>query len=159
MTKSFYELEAETLQGKPLKMSKFEGKTILVVNTATKCGLAPQFEGLEKLYQEYKDQGLVVLGFPSNQFANQEPGDAKNIEETCKINFGVTFPIMNKIEVNGSNAHPVFKYLKNRLGGTLGSRIKWNFTKFLVDKNGQPVKRFAPTTTPEKIAKDIKAIL
>lgn len=159
MNTSFYDFEAHTLQGKPVKMSDFNGKTVLVVNTATKCGLAPQFDGLEKLYQTYKDKDFVVLGFPSNQFANQEPGDAQNIEETCKINFGVTFPLFEKIDVNGKNAHPIFKYLKKQLGGIFGSRIKWNFTKFLIDKNGKPVKRFAPTTKPEKIEKYLQTQL
>tara|TARA_B100001245_G_scaffold225202_1_gene199635 strand:- start:117 stop:620 length:504 start_codon:yes stop_codon:yes gene_type:complete len=159
MKTSFYDLEAETLQGKKVKMSDYEGKSILVVNTATKCGLAPQFDGLEKLYQTYKDKNFVVLGFPSNQFANQEPGDAKNIEETCRINFGVTFPMFGKIDVNGSNTHPIFKYLKSQLGGIFGSRIKWNFTKFFIDKNGKPVKRFAPTTKPEKIESFLKTQL
>lgn len=148
---SFYDFEAKTLQGKEVKMEDYKGKTVLVVNTATKCGLAPQFDGLEELYQKYKNQDFVVLGFPSNQFANQEPGDAESIEQGCRINYGVTFPIFEKINVNGKDAHPIFKYLKKELSGFLGGKIKWNFTKFLIDKNGQPVKRFAPTTKPDKI--------
>lgn len=123
----------------------------MVVNTASKCGLTPQYEGLEKLYQKYKDQDLVILGFPSNQFANQEPGDEKAISEVCEINYGVSFPMFAKIDVNGDNAHPLYKYLKSKLGGIFGSRIKWNFTKFLVDANGKPIKRFAPITKPEAI--------
>jgi glutathione peroxidase len=113
--------------------------------------LTPQFEGLEKLYEKHKDKGFVVLGFPCNQFANQEPGDEKSISEGCMINYGVTFPMFSKIEVNGENAHPMYKYLKKELKGTLSSRIKWNFTKFLIDTEGKPVKRFSPSTTPEKI--------
>lgn len=153
MNAPFYHFEANSLSGKPVSMSEFEGKTVLVVNTASKCGLTPQFEGLEALYQKYKDKGLVVLGFPSNQFANQEPGDADSISEVCHMNYGVSFPMFDKIDVNGSNAHPIFKYLKNELGGIFGSKVKWNFTKFLVDANGKPVKRFAPTTKPEAIDK------
>lgn len=153
MNAPFYHFEANSLSGKPVSMGEFEGKTVLVVNTASKCGLTPQFEGLEALYQKYKDKGLVVLGFPSNQFANQEPGDADSISEVCHMNYGVSFPMFDKIDVNGSNAHPIFKYLKNELGGIFGSKVKWNFTKFLVDANGKPVKRFAPTTKPEAIDK------
>ncbi len=134
-------------------MDTFEGKMVLVVNTASKCGLTPQFEGLEALYQKYNDKGLVIFGFPCNQFANQEPGDEKSISEGCLINYGVTFPMFAKIDVNGETAHPLYKYLKNELGGWFGSKIKWNFTKFLIDKNGKPIKRFSPTTTPEKIEK------
>lgn len=151
MSKAFYNLEATSLQGQNVKMSDYEGKAILVVNTASQCGLTPQFEGLENLYKKYKDEGLVILGFPCNQFANQEPGDKDSIEQGCMINYGVTFPMMEKIEVNGKDTHPVFRYLKGELGGLLGSRIKWNFTKFLIDPSGEPVKRFAPTTKPEKI--------
>ncbi|MDW7691443.1 glutathione peroxidase [Flammeovirgaceae bacterium SG7u.111] len=147
----FYDFEASDLRGSNVKMSDFEGKTVLVVNTASKCGLTPQFDGLEKLYQKYKDKGFVVLGFPSNQFANQEPGDADSIEQGCRINYGVTFPMFAKVDVNGKNAHPIYKYLKSKQKGTLVSRIKWNFTKFLIDKNGEPIKRFAPTDKPEKI--------
>ncbi len=147
----FYELKAITLQGKELDMSQFKGKKVLVVNTASKCGFTPQYDGLEKLHQKYKDKGLVVLGFPCNQFGNQEPGDEKSIAEGCLVNYGVTFPMFSKIEVNGENAHPIFKYLKSELKGTFGDNIKWNFTKFLIDENGQPVKRFSPITKPEKI--------
>ncbi|KAB7731175.1 glutathione peroxidase [Rudanella paleaurantiibacter] len=147
----FYGLTAQTLQGKPVSMEAFAGKTLLIVNTASKCGLAPQLEGLENLYQKYKDKGLVILGFPCNQFGNQEPGSEKSITEGCLINYGVTFPMFSKVDVNGANTHPVFRFLKNRLTGWFGSRIKWNFTKFLVDKEGNPVRRFAPITSPDKL--------
>jgi glutathione peroxidase len=155
----FYTLSANNTQGKPIPMSEYQGKVVLVVNTATKCGLAPQFDGLEHLYQAYKDKGLVVLGFPSNQFANQEPETNENMVVTCKVNFGVTFPLFAKIDVNGPHTHPVFAYLKRKLGGFFGRRIKWNFTKFLVDKDGHPIKRFAPTTRPEKIEPYIQQLL
>lgn len=131
-------------------MDTYRGKSVLVVNTASKCGLTGQFEGLEKLYQAYKDKGLVVLGFPCNQFGSQEPGDEASISECCILNYGVTFQMFSKIEVNGKNAHPMFKYLKQEQRGILGSKIKWNFTKFLIDSDGKPVKRFSPTTKPEK---------
>ena len=156
---NFYDLEAKTLQGETISMNSFKGKTVLVVNTASKCGLTPQYEGLEALYEKYKDNGLEILGFPCNQFGNQEPGSADAIEKFCQMNYGVHFKMFDKIEVNGSNTHPVFKYLKKQLGGTLGSRIKWNFTKFLIDKNGQPVKRFSPLTKPEHLTKEIEKIL
>lgn len=159
MNEQFYQFEAKSLQGKDIKMEAFKGKTVLVVNTASKCGLTPQFEGLEKLYQDYKDKGLVILGFPCNQFANQEPGDEKSISEGCMINYGVSFPMFSKIDVNGDTAHPMYKYLKKELGGTFGSNIKWNFTKFLIDTEGNPVKRFAPTTKPEKIEKYLEKVL
>lgn len=155
----FYDLEAKLLNGQTKSMADYAGKTVMVVNTASKCGLTPQYEGLENLYQKYKDDGLVILGFPCNQFGNQEPGDASDIEEFCQVNYGVSFPIFEKIEVNGRNTHPVFKYLKSKLGGLLGSSIKWNFTKFVVDKNGKPVKRFAPTTKPEAMEHYIKKML
>jgi glutathione peroxidase len=151
MENKFYQFSAKSLQGKEISMEIYRGKTILVVNTASKCGLTPQFEGLEALYQKYKDKGLVVLGFPCNQFANQEPGDEKSISDGCMINYGVTFPMFSKIDVNGDQAHPLYKYLKKELSGLFGGKIKWNFTKFLIDANGNPVKRFAPVTKPEKI--------
>ncbi len=159
MNNHFYQFEAKTLQGKPVSMDAYKGKTVLVVNTASKCGLTPQFEGLEKLYKDYQDQGLVILGFPCNQFANQEPGDEKSIEEGCLINYGVTFPMFSKIDVNGANAHPLYKFLKKKLGAFPTSKIKWNFTKFLINAEGEPVKRFAPTTTPEKIDQYLKKML
>ena len=159
MANEFYQLEANTPQGKPAPMSAYKGKVILVVNTATQCGLTPQFDGLEKLYQGYKDKGLVVLGFPCNQFGSQEPLSNDTMEQTCKLNYGVSFPLFEKTDVNGPHTNPVFKYLKSKLGGFFGSRIKWNFTKFLVDANGKPVKRFSPVTKPEAIEADIKKLL
>ncbi len=159
MDTAFYDLEANSLQGKPVKMDDYKGKVVMVVNTASKCGFTPQYEGLEKLYNKYKDDGLVILGFPCNQFGAQEPGGANDIQEFCQVNYGVSFPIMEKIDVNGDNASPVFKYLKSELGGFLGSRIKWNFTKFVIDKNGKPVERFAPITKPESIEPMIKKLL
>lgn len=159
MEKQFYQYTAKSLQGKEISMETYKGKTVLVVNTASKCGLTPQFEGLEALYQKYKDKGLVILGFPCNQFANQEPGDEKSISEGCLLNYGVTFPMFSKIDVNGPNAHPIYKYLKRELGSIFGGRIKWNFTKFLIDSNGNPVKRFSPTTEPAEIDKYLQKIL
>src|SRR5690554_1777858 len=142
MENNFYQFKALSLQNNLVEMEEYKGKVILVVNTASKCGLTPQYEGLEELYRTYQDKGLVILGFPCNQFGNQEPGDAASITETCQINYGVSFPMFAKIEVNGENAHPIYKYLKQELRGTFGSSIKWNFTKFLIDSDGQPVKRF-----------------
>ncbi|WP_345371262.1 glutathione peroxidase [Algivirga pacifica] len=159
MSAPFYQFSAKSLQGKDVSMEEFKGKVVLVVNTASKCGLTPQYEGLEALYEKYKDEGLVILGFPCNQFANQEPGDAKSIQEGCLLNYGVTFPIFEKIEVNGSGTHPIFKYLKDNLSGFLMKRIKWNFTKFMLDKNGQPYKRFSPTTKPEDLEKYVVELL
>lgn len=132
-------------------MSQFEGKTVLVVNTASKCGLTPQFQGLETLYRKYRAQGLVILGFPCNQFASQDPWNEKDIAEFCQVNYGESFPMFAKVDVNGPNAHPMFKFLKKELPGLLGGKIKRNFTKFLIDAKGKPVKRFAPSTKPEKI--------
>jgi glutathione peroxidase len=159
MEDNFYQFTARSLQGKDISMDTYKGKVVLVVNTASKCGLTPQYEGLENLYEKYKDQGLVILGFPCNQFGNQEPGTEKEISEGCLINYGVSFPMFSKIEVNGENAHPIYKYLKNRLPGFFGKNIKWNFTKFLIDRNGKPVKRFSPTTIPEKLVNDIEKYL
>lgn len=159
MKKSFYQFTAKSLHGKEISMDEYRGKAVVVVNTASKCGLTPQYEGLEALYKKYKDDGLVILGFPSNQFANQEPGDEKSIAEGCLVNYGVTFPMFSKVDVNGETAHPIFRYLKGELGSILGSKIKWNFTKFLIDRNGKPVKRFAPTTKPEKMEESIKKVL
>lgn len=159
MDSEFYNLSANTPSGEKIRMSDYKGKAVLVVNTATQCGLTPQFNGLEELHQKYKDEGLAILGFPCNQFAGQEPLENKEMEETCKLNHGVTFQLTEKVDVNGKNTTPVFKYLKNELGGLLGSRIKWNFTKFLVTPDGKPFKRYAPTTTPDKIEADIKTLL
>lgn len=155
----FYQLTAATASGRVIPFSEFEGNVVLVVNTATKCGFTPQFDGLEKLYLQYKDQGLVVLGFPCDQFGHQNPDSDDDIETVCKVNHGVTFPLMKKSDVNGSNTNPVFQFLKKERTGTFGSRIKWNFTKFLIDRNGKPVKRFAPFTKPEKMEEDIKNVI
>lgn len=157
--KSFYDFDARTLAGKTMSMADTKGKVVLVVNTASKCGFTPQYAGLETLYEKYKDKGLVIIGFPCNQFGEQEPGGSGEIQEFCQVNYGVTFPIMSKVDVNGDNADPIFKYLKSQLGSILGSRIKWNFTKFLLDRNGKPVERFSPLTTPEKIEPAIKKLL
>ncbi len=160
MKQTFYDFSAISLQGKEIDMDEYKGKVVLVVNTASKCGLTPQYEGLEKLYKDYKDKGLVILGFPCNQFAGQEPGDEKSISEGCLINYGVSFPMFSKIEVNGANTHPIYKYLKSELkGGLLGSSIKWNFAKFIIDKEGKPYKRYAPTTSPENLREDIEELL
>ena len=159
MTGEFYQLSANTPQGRPVNMSDYRGKVVLVVNPATECGLTPQFAGLERLYQQYKDAGLVVLGFPCNQFGHQEPLANDVMEQTCKLNHGVTFPLFEKIEVNGPHTHPVFRYLKKRLGAFFGRRIKWNFTKFLIDADGVPVRRYSPVTKPEAIEPKIKELL
>lgn len=160
VNKDFYALSAQTPSGKTIAMQDYQGKVVLIVNTATKCGLSPQLEGLEKLYQKYSAQGLVVLGFPCAQFLNQEPETNATVEEACKLNFGVTFPLSKKIEVNGKNTHEVFHYLKRKLrGGIMGSGIKWNFTKFLITAEGKPFKRYAPTVKPEAMEKDIVKLL
>jgi glutathione peroxidase len=156
MENEIYKFTATTLQGKEVSMSEFKGKKILVVNTASKCGFTPQLEGLEELNKKYGPDELVILGFPCNQFGNQEPGDEQSIAEGCIINYGVTFPMFSKVDVNGEKAHPMFKYLKSKLRGWFGSRIKWNFTKFLLDENGNPVKRFSPITKPEEIDRFIQ---
>lgn len=155
----FYNLEAKTPSGETISMSDFKDKAVLIVNTATKCGFTPQLKGLEKLHQSYSSEGLVVIGFPCNQFGSQEPETNETIEEVCKVNHGVSFQLTEKVEVNGENEHPVFAYLKNELGGFLGDKIKWNFTKFLISKEGTPIKRYASITTPAKIEKDVKVAL
>ncbi|MBK0090146.1 MULTISPECIES: glutathione peroxidase [Erwiniaceae] len=155
----FYQLTATSLSGQLISMADYAGKLVLVVNTASHCGFTPQYTGLEALYKKYAAQGLMVLGFPCNQFGKQEPGDADAISQTCHINYGVSFPMFEKIEVNGAAAHPVFSYLKSELPGVLGGRIKWNFTKFLIGRDGNPIKRFAPFTTPEKMESIIMAEL
>ena len=156
----FYQLSVNTPQGEAINMADYKGKAILIVNTATKCGLAPQFDGLEALHQQYKEEGLVVLGFPCNQFAGQEPETNETVVESCRINFGVTFQLTEKVKVNGSDTHPIWVHLKDELGGgLLGKKIKWNFTKFLVGPDGKAYKRYAPTTKPKKIEKDIKKVL
>lgn len=156
---AFYQLTATSLHGQLTSMADYAGNLILVVNTASHCGFTPQYAGLEALYKKYAAQGLVVLGFPCNQFGKQEPGDAEAIAQTCQINYGVSFPMFEKVEVNGVATHPIFRYLKAELPGVLGGRIKWNFTKFLIGRDGKPLKRFAPVTTPEKIESAILAVL
>jgi glutathione peroxidase len=153
------DFSATTLDGHEQDLAAYQGKVVLVVNTASQCGLTPQFTGLESLYEKYVDQGLVVLGFPCNQFAGQEPGTAEEIGEFCQRNYGVSFPMFDKIEVNGENTHPLYRWLRTEKGGVLGDAIKWNFTKFLVGRDGQVLKRYAPTTEPEKIAGDIEDAL
>ncbi len=156
---NFYDFQTKTSSGTPLSMDEYKGRVVLIVNTATECALTPQFEGLEKLHLDYGNTGLTVLGFPCNQFRNQEPLSNDEMAEACKVNHGVTFQLTEKVDVNGKNADPLFKFLKSKLGGILGSSIKWNFTKFLIDRNGEPVKRYAPTTKPEKIRVDIESLL
>ncbi|MBQ4812019.1 glutathione peroxidase [Pseudoalteromonas luteoviolacea] len=151
----FYEFTANTLQGAPYDFASLKGKVVLIVNTASKCGLTPQYEGLQQLHKELGDQGLEIIGFPCNQFGQQEPGSASEIQQGCLINYGVDFTMMEKIDVNGQQAHPIYKYLKSALPGLLTNNIKWNFTKFLIGKDGQPLHRYAPTTKPEKIKADI----
>jgi glutathione peroxidase len=155
----FHQLTATSLGGQLISMADYAGRLVLVVNTASHCGFTPQYAGLETLYKKYAAQGLVVLGFPCNQFGKQEPGGADEIARTCHINYGVSFPMFEKVKVNGTAAHPVFRYLKNELPGVLGGRIMWNFTKFLIGRNGQPLKRFAPISTPEKMEATILAAL
>ncbi|MBK0000678.1 glutathione peroxidase [Erwinia sp. S38] len=155
----FHQFSATSLQGQLIPMADYAGKLVLVVNTASRCGFTPQYAGLEALYKKYADQGLVVLGFPCNQFGKQEPGSADDITQTCHINYGVTFPMFEKVEVNGAAAHPLFRYLKEELPGVLGGRIKWNFTKFLIGRDGKPLKRFAPIATPEKMEDAIRVAL
>ncbi|EKR9382697.1 glutathione peroxidase [Raoultella ornithinolytica] len=156
---AFYELTANSLRGQHISMADYAGKLVLVVNTASHCGFTPQYAGLEALYKKYAAQGLVVLGFPCNQFGKQEPGGADEIARTCHINYGVSFPMFEKVEVNGAAAHPVFRFLKDELPGVLGGRIKWNFTKFLIGRDGKPLRRFATFVTPEKMETIIRAAL
>jgi len=160
MAENVYDFSCETATGKKQSLEDYRGKVLLVVNTASKCGFTPQFAGLEKLYGQFSDRGLVILGFPCNQFGKQDPGSNDEIVEFCQLNYGVSFPIFSKIDVNGSNADPLFRHLKKAAPGALGSQgIKWNFTKFLIDGEGNVVKRYAPTTKPEDIASDIESLL
>lgn len=155
-----YTVAVETIGGEQTDLSGHEGKVLLVVNTASKCGLTPQFEGLEALHQRFSAKGLQILGFPCNQFANQDPGTGDEIAAFCQINYGVTFPIFAKIKVNGPDTHPLFSQLKQAAPGLLGSKtIKWNFTKFLVDRDGTILRRYGPKTTPEEIAPDLEKML
>ena len=156
---NFYGLEAKKMNGQMVKMEQYKGNVVLVVNTASKCGLTPQFKELEELYQTYHSKGLEILGFPCNQFAKQDSGSNQEIQEFFQFNYGVTFNMFEKIEVNGAHAHPIYRYLKQEVKGLFGSEIKWNFTKFLIDRDGNVIKRYAPTVKPSKIANDIEKLL
>lgn len=157
---SIYDIEVQDIKGQSHAMSEFEGKVMLIVNTASKCGFTPQFEGLQQLHDALADQGLVVLGFPCNQFRNQDPADNDAISQFCSLNYGVDFPMMAKIDVNGPDAHPLYRFLKSEAKGLLGSeQVKWNFTKFLVDRKGRVINRYAPTTKPDAIRQDIEKLL
>ena len=159
MSENVYEFNFSQLDGEEVSLSKFKGKAILVVNTASFCGLTHHYTGLEKLYQEHKEKGLVIIGFPCNQFGKQEPGTSEEISEFCNLNYDITFPMSTKVDVNGKNAHPLFKYLKSELKGTLTNNVKWNFTKFLIDRDGMPFKRFSSTVEPEDISASIDEVL
>jgi glutathione peroxidase len=156
---SVYQFSATTIKGETRPLSDFEGKVLLIVNTASKCGFTPQYKELQALYDNYRERGFEVLGFPCNQFLNQEPGSEEEIAAFCQVNYGVTFPMFSKVEVNGPNAHPLFRYLTKSAPGILGGAVKWNFTKFLVNKRGEVIKRYAPTTSPASIATDIERLL
>jgi glutathione peroxidase len=157
---SIYQFTVNSLAGEPVSLERYKGKVVLVVNTASKCGLTPQYEGLEALYKEMKDEGLEILGFPCNQFGKQEPGSSEEIASFCLKNYGVSFPMFEKVDVNGDTAHPLYKFLRTEALGLLGSEaIKWNFTKFLVDKEGRVVERYAPTTPPDKLKNQIRKLL
>lgn len=157
---SVYDFETESINGSKKSLADYKGQVLLVVNTASKCGFTPQFEGLENLYKKYKDKGLTILGFPCNQFGKQDPGSNGEIQEFCQLNYGVSFPMHAKVDVNGDDTHPLFQHLKAAAPGIMGSqKIKWNFTKFLIDRDGKVVERFAPATAPEKIEEKIKTML
>ncbi|MFJ7975375.1 glutathione peroxidase [Peribacillus sp. JNUCC 23] len=157
---SIYQFDVKKINGEYISMGEFEGKVVIIVNTASKCGFAPQYDELQALYEQYQDDGLVILGFPCNQFLSQEPGDNLQIDSYCKLNHGITFPMFAKIDVNGKNAHPMFQYLTEHAPGMLGSKgIKWNFTKFLLDRNGNIISRYAPQTKPMVLEDEIKTLL
>jgi len=156
---SIYDFTAKSLAGEEVPLQRFEGQVLLIVNTASACGFTPQYKGLEALQKTFASRGFSVLGFPCNQFGRQEPGDAAQIQKFCATNYAVSFPLFDKIDVNGGNAHPLYQYLRSEKSGLLGSSIKWNFTKFLVDRSGKVVARHAPTTTPEALTKEIEALL
>lgn len=156
---SVHEFSAKTLRGEEKSLADYDGKVLLIVNTASKCGLTPQYEGLQQLYNEIGNDKFEILGFPCNQFAGQEPGDEEDIASFCSANYGVTFPMFSKVDVNGENAHPLFKFLTKEQKGLLTEGVKWNFTKFLVDQNGKVIDRFAPQTEPAKIKKDIEELI
>ena len=151
MNEEFYQFNYNQIDGEEISLGKFKGKVVLIVNTASYCGLTYHYSGLENLYNEYKDQGLIIIGFPCNQFGKQEPGTSEEIQDFCDNNYNISFSLSEKIEVNGNSAHPLYKYLKNELKGKLNDSIKWNFTKFLIDRNGVPFKRFSSTVVPEDI--------
>lgn len=160
MSQSVYDFSCKTPGGEDRSLADYQGKVLLIVNTASKCGFTPQFAGLEEIYEKYKDQGLEILGFPCNQFGKQDPGSNDEITEFCQLNYGVSFPMFGKIEVNGSSADPLYKHLKSEARGALGTQgIKWNFTKFLVNSEGEVVRRFAPATKPSQIESELKALL
>ncbi|SFJ45236.1 glutathione peroxidase [Thermoflavimicrobium dichotomicum] len=156
---SIYSFRAKTMTGEEKSLSDYQGKVVLIVNTASKCGFTPQYKELQELYQKYQDQGFVVLAFPSDQFMNQEFADDQEIQQFCQVNFGITFPLFSKVKVKGKDAHPLFQYLTQQAPGVLTKSIKWNFTKFLINKEGQVVKRYSPATKPTEIEKDIVALL
>lgn len=156
---TIYDFKALTSNGKELDLKQFKGKVLLIVNTASKCGFTPQFAGLEELHKKYKDKGLVILGFPCNQFAQQDPGSDEEISNFCQVNYGVTFQMMKKIDVNGPNESPIYKFLKEKTKNILGEDIKWNFTKFLISSDGSRIKRYAPIVKPERMEKDIEELL
>lgn len=160
MTESVFDFQATSIRGEPAELASQRGKVLLIVNTASECGFTPQFKGLEQLWQDYGPKGLVIIGFPSNEFGGQDPGSNDQIASFCELNYGVSFPMMAKIKVNGSDAHPLWKFLKSEKPGFLGTEaIKWNFTKFLVGRDGQVIKRYAPNDAPEKLRGDIEAAL
>ncbi|WP_088328434.1 glutathione peroxidase [Lacimicrobium sp. SS2-24] len=160
MTESLYDFEVEKIDGKVQSLNDYKGKVLLIVNTASKCGFTPQYEGLEELYKAFHDKGLEILAFPCNQFGNQEPGSAEEIQEFCNLTYRTTFPLFKKVDVNGDDAAPLYQFLKDRARGVLGSKsIKWNFTKFLVNQQGEVIKRYSSTTKPEDMRKDIESLL
>jgi glutathione peroxidase len=156
---SIYDIRVTNAAGEEKSLEDYRGKVLLIVNVASKCGFTPQYKGLQDLYEKFKDQGLEILGFPCNQFLGQEPGSNEEIQDFCQVNYGVSFPVFSKIDVNGSDAHPLYKHLTKEASGILGGAIKWNFTKFLVDRDGKVVKRFAPNTEPEKMTDKIEELL
>lgn len=159
MPESIFDFSARAIDGTDKRLADYRGKVLLVVNTASRCGFTPQYEGLEKIYREYRDRGFEVLGFPCNQFAGQEPEGEKEIKEFCSLRFNVSFPMFSKIEVNGRGTHPLYAFLKKKAGGFLSGNVKWNFTKFLVDRDGIPVRRFPPSAEPTTLRSDIEALL
>ena len=160
MATSIYDFTADSLDGKPVSLASFKNQVLLIVNVASKCGFTPQYTGLEQLFQKYRERGLVILGFPCNQFGGQEPGSAADIKQFCSLTYPVSFPMFNKVDVNGNAAHPLYQYLKSQKSGVLGTEgVKWNFTKFLIDRQGNVIERYAPTTKPESIAADIEKLL